>query len=49
MSATCRYVEDQGSDPVVRVEGELHEAWGASPTRRITWPLIVLAARVSSG
>jgi SAM-dependent methyltransferase len=47
MSATGRYVEQQGTDPVVRVEAELRGLWGASPTRRITWPLILLAGRAN--
>ena len=48
MSATGRFVERHGTDPVLPVEAELREAWGASPTRRMTWPLIVLAGRISS-
>lgn len=48
MSATGRYVAQHGTDPVVPVEAELRGLWGASPTRRITWPLIVLAGRVVS-
>jgi len=49
MSATGRYVERHGADPVARVEVELREVWGDLPTRRITWPLIVLAGRLSPG
>lgn len=48
MSATGRYVERHGTDPVAGVEMELREAWGTAVKRRITWPLIVLAGRVSS-
>jgi SAM-dependent methyltransferase len=48
MSATGRYVQQHGTDPVVAVEPELREAWGSSATVRITWPLIVLAGRVAS-
>jgi SAM-dependent methyltransferase len=48
MSATARYVEQHGTDPVVAVEGELREAWGSSTTRRIIWPLTILAGRLSS-
>ena len=46
MSATGRYVERHRTDPVARIEPELRAAWGASPRRRITWPLPVLAGRV---
>jgi SAM-dependent methyltransferase len=46
MSATARYVKQHGTDPVTRLEPELRAAWGPSPARRITWPLIVLAGRV---
>jgi SAM-dependent methyltransferase len=48
MSATGRYVEQHRTDPVLRVEGELRAVWGTAPTRRITWPLIVLAGKASS-
>ena len=48
MSATARYVQQNSRDPVARIEPELRAVWGPSPTRRITWPLIVLAGRVSS-
>lgn len=48
MSATGRFVERHGTDPVIPIETELRALWGASPTRRITWPLIILAGRVSS-
>lgn len=48
MSATGRYVEQHGSDPVAPVEDELRALWGASATRRITWPLAVLAGKLSS-
>lgn len=47
MSATGRYVERHGTDPVAGVELELREAWGTAVKRRITWPLIVLAGRSS--
>jgi SAM-dependent methyltransferase len=47
MSATGRYVEQHGTDPVVPVEAELRGVWGGLPTRRVTWPLIVLAGRAS--
>jgi SAM-dependent methyltransferase len=46
MSATGRYVERHGADPVRPVEAELRELWGPAATRRITWPLVILAGRV---
>jgi SAM-dependent methyltransferase len=46
MSATGRYVESRGVDPVAPVEAELRQLWGPSATRRIRWPLIVLVGRV---
>jgi SAM-dependent methyltransferase len=48
MSASGHYFERHGVDPVLRVEEELRAAWGSSPTRRISWPLIILAGKVSS-
>jgi hypothetical protein len=47
-SATARYVAARGSDPVTELERDLAAAWphGDAP-RRIEWPLIVLAGRVS--
>ena len=48
MSATARYVEQHGTDPVVARRGGAARVWGAAPTRRIIWPLIVLAGRVAS-
>ena len=48
MSATGRYVERHGVDPVLPVAAELRALWGDSLTRRITWSLVVLAARLSS-
>jgi SAM-dependent methyltransferase len=46
-SATTRYVARHGVDPVIAEERELAELWGdAESTRRIVWPLIVLAAHL---
>jgi SAM-dependent methyltransferase len=47
-SATTRYVTAHEHDPVVEVERELTALWGGvALPKRITWPLIVLAGRVS--
>jgi len=46
-SATTRYRAAHGDDPVVAIERELAAAWdGAVPSKRIMWPLIVIAGRV---
>lgn len=46
-SATTRYVSQTGVDPVIAMERELGELWGdPEAPRRISWPLIVLAARL---
>ena len=47
-SASTRYRAAHGDDPVTPVEGELGAVWGdATRPRRISWPLIVLAGRVT--
>jgi SAM-dependent methyltransferase len=46
MSATGRFVDRHGTDPVARIEPELSAAWGAAPRRRATWPLPVLAGHI---
>ncbi|MDB4875228.1 MAG: Methyltransferase type 11 [Gemmatimonadetes bacterium] len=47
-SATTRYVAKHGSDPVAEFERELAAVWPeAEEARRIEWPLIMLAGRVS--
>jgi SAM-dependent methyltransferase len=46
MSATDRYIEANGVDPVLAVERELVEVWPDPEPRRIAWPLVVLAGRV---
>lgn len=47
-SASTRYRAAHGDDPVTPVEGELGAVWGDATTpRRISWPLIVLAGRVT--
>jgi SAM-dependent methyltransferase len=46
-SATTRYVAETGIDPVVAEERELAGVWGdRESTRRIVWPVIMLAARI---
>ena len=47
MSATARYIKATGIDPVAPVEREMRVLWGNPGPRRIVWPLIVLAGRVS--
>ena len=45
-SATARYVEKCGTDPVVEVEKSLSAHWGDSErTRLIRWPLYIRAGR----
>lgn len=47
-SATARFVETQGHDPVPAMERELRALWrDPAEPRRITWPVVVLAGRVS--
>ncbi len=47
-SATARYHAAHGHDPVVGLQCELETLWpDAEETRAITWPLIILAGRVS--
>jgi SAM-dependent methyltransferase len=48
MSATARYIKANGTDPVVAVEAELRALWPDDASRRIVWPVIVLAGRVGS-
>jgi len=45
-SATGRYVEHYGSDPVVELEGRLEPIWGeAQRERSVEWPLAVRIGR----
>jgi SAM-dependent methyltransferase len=46
-SASQRYLQERGSDPLNEVEPELIRAWGDPATRRrFEWPLFVRAGRV---
>jgi SAM-dependent methyltransferase len=47
MSATARFIKTRGSDPVERYEREIAGVWSDGEPRRIAWPLIVLAGRVT--
>jgi SAM-dependent methyltransferase len=47
MSATARYMKANGTDPVAAVHAELKALWPDESPRRIVWPVIVLAGRVS--
>lgn len=44
-SATQRYVQANGRDPIASVERELAMLWPAGETRTISWPLFVRAGR----
>ncbi|MEZ5332639.1 MAG: class I SAM-dependent methyltransferase [Thermoanaerobaculia bacterium] len=46
-SAVSRYRRQLGEDPVALVRSRLEAAWGEATTRRIRWPLAVLAGRSS--
>jgi len=47
-SATTQYRAAHNEDPIVAIERELAAAWGDPATlQRITWPLIIVAGRVS--
>ena len=45
-SATRRYIEKKGTDPVTSLSETLRDAWGAG-SREVIWPLTILAGRVS--
>ena len=46
-SATARYVQDRGKDPVAALAQQLAQPWGdPQRRRRVEWPLSVLAGRV---
>ena len=46
-SATARYIEARGEDPVVAQADELEPPWGDPEVpRTISWPLTVRAARL---
>jgi SAM-dependent methyltransferase len=45
-SATARYVEDRGSDPVSTLEGKLASVWSdVDEARTVTWPLALRVGR----
>lgn len=44
-SATKRYHEHSGVDPVALHRAAIAEAWGDTPTRRLRWPLFAHARR----
>lgn len=44
-SATRRYVEKNGTDPVTPLNETLRDVWGDG-TREVIWPLTILAGRV---
>ena len=47
-SASKRYEQDRGRDPVSIVEARLREAWGEGELR-VEWPLTVRATRLGAG
>jgi ubiquinone/menaquinone biosynthesis C-methylase UbiE len=48
-SATARYQQARGVDPVIDVEARLRSAWSdPNRAREIRWPLIVVAGRVGA-
>jgi hypothetical protein len=45
-SATARYVDARGEDPVAGLEAQLSQAWGdAQRTRTVSWPLSLRVGR----
>jgi SAM-dependent methyltransferase len=45
-SASVRYADAQGRDPVAMIADEVERAWGGTP-RRVTWPLAMRVGRVA--
>jgi len=45
-SATARYVEAHGADPVASLEDELERLWGDVHNLEVNWPLTVRAGRL---
>ncbi|HWR01559.1 MAG TPA: class I SAM-dependent methyltransferase [Chlorobaculum sp.] len=46
-SATARYIEATGIDPVAELDRQLSECWGHADRRRsVTWPIVVKACRL---
>ena len=44
-SATGRYAEVKGVDPVVELENRLEPLWAAQEVRKVTWPLALRVGR----
>jgi hypothetical protein len=45
-SATARFIDANGTDPVSQLGRQLSEYWGLADSRRlVTWPLVVKAGR----
>ena len=47
-SATSRYVEIHGEDPIPEFERKLRQLWSDGEPRSIVWPLVLIAGRVSN-
>jgi SAM-dependent methyltransferase len=45
-SATQRLIAARGDEPIVRFERELTAAWGDTPRRAVSWPMVVRAGEI---
>jgi len=46
-SATQKYIEEKGVNPLEELQGELKDVWGASETKhKMSWPIYLRAGRV---
>lgn len=46
-SSTNRYIRENGSDPILLIEGKLRDAWG-DKSRKVQWPLVLLVGKANS-
>ena len=44
-SASERYRQERGEDPVALIERDLNEAWGSKAAREVSWPLTLRCGR----
>lgn len=47
-SATQRYIQDRGQNPVELIRSDLVKAWGSAPVRTIVWPVFLRVGRFAS-
>lgn len=47
-SSTVRFVAANGTDPVIAFDEELRRVWPDDATRRVEWPLTILAGRINA-